>query len=664
MEKFVLPPGFRFHPTDEELVSHYLRRKICGRKLDFEAIAEVDLYKYEPWDLPEKSFLRTRDLEWYFFIPRDKKYPNGSRTNRATERGYWKSTGKDRFISSGSRNVGTKKTLVYYNGRAPKGDRTNWVMHEYRLNDAECQRVNASENGFVLCRIYQKSGAGPKNGEQYGAPVEDEEFEDSPAVEADGSGFFKAGLLEAGPSSARAYSVSSPASGSGNEAVSHEVNRQFASSDIPPRNLKFADSPGSMTSDFLPMENFSNNFVTGSTVLPAYGGDSIAPVCDEEEYILQELYKLVTPGACADQLESTDGYHDPTTCVETGFYQRGALPPSDGDFLELNDLLSVSDCEDGIEAVKSNKLQINGLQDFSHESECPLVPQMQAVSTFNVNGQWQDLPFGDGMHENQQILPESIQMQSSVSTVTYDSHSQAFSNKLLESLIPSSGLYNEELGAACQTDSLEADFEDVLEFFARASEDKSFIVESLAENIHRGLFHSEDNSIIPSHDGHYYDALPSFPDVNMYGETRSTAMHTASNFGTPQLTLKQSEGVAEAYDFVTESVLSSQGTLGQVKNPPSPLSIIWSCLDSLPTLPASAADLSPKAVSPEVNNTGRFVKSLSFVGQRRRHSDKWQIGYYTSAIFGGLWAVFWLLIAGGAWKLFGGLYRRVVGNET
>lgn len=265
-------------------------------------------------------------------------------------------------------------------------------------------------------------------------------------------------------------------------------------------------------------------------------------------------------------------------------------------------------------------------------------------------------------------------------------------------LCMSAGLYNEELGAARQTDLLEADFEDVLEFFARASEDKSFIVESLAENIHRGLFHSEDNSIIPSHDGHYYDALPSFPDVNMYGETRSTAMHTASNFGTPQLTLKQSEGVAEAYDFVTESVLSSQGTLGQVKNPPSPLSIIWSCLDSLPTLPASAADLSPKAVSPggsirvtatgvsvgavsvtsmcigddmpssfmncsvaEVNNTGRFVKSLSFVGQRR---DKWQIGYYTSAIFGGLWAVFWLLIAGGAWKLFGGLYRRMVGNET
>lgn len=51
----VMLPGFRFHPTDEELVGFYLKRKIQQRPLSIELIRQLDIYKYDPWDLPSKS---------------------------------------------------------------------------------------------------------------------------------------------------------------------------------------------------------------------------------------------------------------------------------------------------------------------------------------------------------------------------------------------------------------------------------------------------------------------------------------------------------------------------------------------------------------------------------------------------------------------------------
>jgi hypothetical protein len=47
-----LPPGFRFHPTDEELITYYLKHKLADGSFTARAIAEVDLNKCEPWDLP------------------------------------------------------------------------------------------------------------------------------------------------------------------------------------------------------------------------------------------------------------------------------------------------------------------------------------------------------------------------------------------------------------------------------------------------------------------------------------------------------------------------------------------------------------------------------------------------------------------------------------
>lgn len=80
------------------------------------------------------------EKEWYFFTPRNRKYPNGSRPNRAAGSGYWKATGADKPIPSTAsrgvkKRVDVKKALVFYVGKAPSGSKTNWLMHEYRLAD-------------------------------------------------------------------------------------------------------------------------------------------------------------------------------------------------------------------------------------------------------------------------------------------------------------------------------------------------------------------------------------------------------------------------------------------------------------------------------------------------------------------------------------------------
>ncbi|KAK9116680.1 hypothetical protein Sjap_015627 [Stephania japonica] len=158
MKKTNLPPGFRFHPTDEELIIHYLRNQAMSRPNPVSIIQELDIYKFDPWELPEKA--EFGENEWYFFSPRNRKYPNGVRPNRATPLGYWKATGTDKAIHSGSNNVGVKKSLVFYRGKPPKGVKTDWIMHEYRLSDS--RRLPTKLNGSmrlddcVLCRIYKK----------------------------------------------------------------------------------------------------------------------------------------------------------------------------------------------------------------------------------------------------------------------------------------------------------------------------------------------------------------------------------------------------------------------------------------------------------------------------------------------------------------------------
>ncbi|XAR61089.1 hypothetical protein NMG60_11034695 [Bertholletia excelsa] len=161
-----LPPGFRFYPSDEELVCHYLHKKITNEQVLKGTLVEIDLHTCEPWQLPEAAKLNSN--EWYFFSFRDRKYATGFRTNRATTSGYWKATGKDRTIHDPRTRaiVGMRKTLVFYRNRAPNGIKTGWIMHEFRLENPHMP----PKEDWVLCRVFEKSKGEQENSNNYFSP--------------------------------------------------------------------------------------------------------------------------------------------------------------------------------------------------------------------------------------------------------------------------------------------------------------------------------------------------------------------------------------------------------------------------------------------------------------------------------------------------------------
>ncbi|KAL0390526.1 UNVERIFIED_CONTAM: NAC domain-containing protein JA2L [Sesamum calycinum] len=155
-----LPVGYRFLPTDTELIVHYLKRKVNNQPLPYNTIHTVNVYECRPEDLCDML----GGKEWYLFCPRKRKSSSGTRADRITPYGYWKATSGDKTIRHNGREVGYRKTLVYYmkaeshNSTARK---TDWIMHEYRLkNHSDPAPSHAPENvdrlsdDIVVCKIH------------------------------------------------------------------------------------------------------------------------------------------------------------------------------------------------------------------------------------------------------------------------------------------------------------------------------------------------------------------------------------------------------------------------------------------------------------------------------------------------------------------------------
>ncbi|KAG0488543.1 hypothetical protein HPP92_007354 [Vanilla planifolia] len=157
-----VPPGFRFHPTDEGARWLLPQRKVASQRL-ISTSSETLICTESSHGISRSAFhgsffsrpIKERcrigyeeQTEWYFFSHKDKKYPTGTRTNRATVAGFWKATGRDKAVHDKNGLIGMRKTLVFYKGRAPNGQKTDWIMHEYRL-DHESASIFKEKNRWM-----------------------------------------------------------------------------------------------------------------------------------------------------------------------------------------------------------------------------------------------------------------------------------------------------------------------------------------------------------------------------------------------------------------------------------------------------------------------------------------------------------------------------------
>lgn len=150
----VLPPGCRFFPSDEHLLSIYLTQKhspLPNVSSIADVIRELNLYDYEPFNLPDSICFRFgkggRKRHYYCYVARGR-----DEERRRGGGGFWKRSGRVRDVVVGSGKgkadvvVGTRRGFVFHLGDFGGGDgngngngngsvRTDWFMYEYALVD-------------------------------------------------------------------------------------------------------------------------------------------------------------------------------------------------------------------------------------------------------------------------------------------------------------------------------------------------------------------------------------------------------------------------------------------------------------------------------------------------------------------------------------------------
>ncbi|XP_044487601.1 NAC domain-containing protein 89-like isoform X2 [Mangifera indica] len=142
-----------FRPTDEEII-RLLEQKRLDPDFSVHTISEINIYDFEPSELPGLSRIQSDEKWCSFFSQPDYINADTNRVSRATKTGYWKLTGKGCKIKAKHSKavIGSKRILVFY--ERPGGSveiRTDWVMHQFSIGENPLYKKD-----FVVCRIKRK----------------------------------------------------------------------------------------------------------------------------------------------------------------------------------------------------------------------------------------------------------------------------------------------------------------------------------------------------------------------------------------------------------------------------------------------------------------------------------------------------------------------------
>ncbi|XP_058742120.1 NAC transcription factor 47-like [Vicia villosa] len=128
------PVGYRFDPTDDDLISFYLRKKIYKQPLPRHGILQFDVFQTEPWMLPFDTRNSFSDRRYYFFDLRNYRFENTE--IRRAGNGEWRVIEKRKEVSlrRSIYFIGSKFTFEYWKMEGTQLVKSKWMMEEFRIS--------------------------------------------------------------------------------------------------------------------------------------------------------------------------------------------------------------------------------------------------------------------------------------------------------------------------------------------------------------------------------------------------------------------------------------------------------------------------------------------------------------------------------------------------